>query len=197
MAYVFGYWLADGYMRHERSYRITFSSLDESILQQVKGVLNSNSPIFRYRRKGKLEKSSTLIVHSKILYKDLLLLGGLRKKSLVIRLPKIQKEFLADFIRGYFDGDGSVFFTTYLRTKDHRKQTDLRCNFTSGSPLFLNSLRDLLTKELELFPRKICSYGNGNQWKLEYAKKDTKKLLNFIYYPNCKLYLERKAKFLE
>lgn len=197
MAYVLGFWFADGYMRHEKSYRIVFSSKDKDHLELINRIFDSNSALASYTRNGQLESCFTLILRSKDLFNDLQSLGGIRRKSLVMKFPFVPDKYLADFIRGYFDGDGSVYFATYLRTKDHRKQVDLRSSFTSGSPVFLNKLRDLLTNVLGLFPRKVCSYGDGNEWKLEYAGKDTKSLLNFMYYPGCKLFLTRKAEFLK
>lgn len=192
MAYVLGFWFADGYMRHDKSYRITFSSHDKNHLENIRQVVQTTIPLVQYRRRGKLEENFTLILRSKSLFQQLQALGGIRRKSLVIEWPYIPDTFLADFLRGYFDGDGSVHFITYKRTKDKRKQIDLRSNFTSGSPKFLNTLRDLLTKKLGLFSRKVCVYGNGNQWKLGYGSIDTLKLLKFMYYPGCTLYLSRK-----
>lgn len=191
MAYVLGFWFADGYMKHIKSYRVIFTSADLEHLRAINKAMQSNCPIVKYRRRGTLENCSTFTVHSKKLFSDLQNLGGFRKKSLTIEFPNIPDSLLADFIRGYFEGDGSVFFTSYYRTKDHKKQTEFRCNFTSGSPTFLNSLRDILTKYLSVFPRKVCQYGT-NQWKLGYGTKDTERLLKYIYYPGCQLYLERK-----
>ena len=99
---------------------------------------------------------------------------------------------MADFIRGYFDGDGSVHLTKYIRTKDQRKQIDLRSNFTSGSSQFLFTLRDILTKLSGLTSKKVYSSADKRHWKLCYGTKDTLKLLNFMYYPSCTIYLERK-----
>lgn len=192
MAYVLGFWFADGYMRHDKSYRITFSSNDQEHLEDIKRVVQTNISLVQYSRKGKLEQNFTLILRSKILYQQLQALGGISRKSLVMGLPYIPDRFLADFLRGYFDGDGSVHFITYKRTKDKREQIDLRSNFTSGSPGFLNALRDLLAKRLGLSVRKVCVYGNGNQWKLGYGSIDTLKLLRFMYYSGCTLYLDRK-----
>lgn len=192
MAYVLGFWFADGYMKHDKSYRITFSSNDREHLESIKRAVLTNISLAQYNRRGKLEQNFTLILRSKNLYQQLQTLGGIGRKSLVIEFPSIPDNFLADFLRGYFDGDGSVHFITYKRTKDKREQTDLRSNFTSGSPKFLNALRDLLTRRLGLYPRKVCVYGNGNQWKLGYGSMDTLKLLKFMYYSGCSLYLARK-----
>ncbi|KKS20864.1 MAG: hypothetical protein UU77_C0014G0013 [candidate division WWE3 bacterium GW2011_GWC1_41_7] len=112
MAYVLGFWYADGHMRHEKSYRIYFTSKDKEHLISIKKLLETNSPLTAYGG-----SCVTLVVHSKRLFQDLLLLGGVPGKSNVITFPKIPPQFLPDFIRGYFDGDGSVHRIVYKASK--------------------------------------------------------------------------------
>ncbi len=197
MSYVLGFWFADGYMTSDKSYRVAFFSKDETHLQNIAKALLYDSPIKRYNRNGKPGSVYTLTFRSKKFFNSLQSLGGINRKSFTMQFPQIPKTFLVDFIRGYFDGDGSVHLTRYIRTKDHRKQIDLRSTFTSGSSQFLFELRDALAKLQGLTLKKVYSYSNkkypGNyHWRLGYGTKDTLKLLNFIYYPGCNLYLERK-----
>lgn len=50
------------------------------------------------------------------MYKDLFALGCTPRKSLTINLiPDIKKEFIPSFIRGYFDGDGSIYQTGKIK----------------------------------------------------------------------------------
>ena len=58
MAYVLGFWFADGYMRHERSYRIVFCSTDNSLLLKIRSVMGSNHLIY-----GAMGKKSTIPWH--------------------------------------------------------------------------------------------------------------------------------------
>lgn len=102
---------------------------------------------------------------------------------------------MVDFIRGYFDGDGSVHYIKYKHSKNGKFYTNIRSNFTSGSERFLEAVRDFLSEELSLCLRKICQYGPA-QFKLGYAQKDTETLLNYMYYPGHKIALQRKAIFL-
>lgn len=191
MSYVLGFWFADGYMRHERSYRVVFNSQDYQLLLDIRKVLNSEHPI--YQRKNNVDYQ--LIVFSKKLYTKLLNLGGKRCKSRTIKFPKVPNKYLSDFIRGYFDGDGSVFYTTYRSTKNKKMRTELRSNFTSGSPNFLEILQTVLVNILGVSRKKICPFDEGGSWKLGYATIDTVKLLKFMYYLDCPISLERKASF--
>lgn len=192
MAYVLGFWFADGYMRHEKSYRILFSSNDACILLKIRKCLDSDHPIYR----GKNRRDHQLIVFSKRMYFKLMDLGGQRCKSKTMRFPQVPSRCLADFTRGFFDGDGSVFYTTYIHTKIKRPRTELRSNFTTGNPGFLYDLQNVFAKTIGLVRKKVCPYNNGSSWKLGYGTYDTIELLKFMYYPNFPIGLERKAKFV-
>lgn len=192
MAYVLGFWFADGYMRHEKSYRVIFTSKDYCLLLQIRKCLRSNHPI--YRRKD--QTGDQLILFSKPIYLKLLNLGGKRCKSKIMRFPRVPRIYLSDFIRGYFDGDGSVFYVNYISTKNHKPRRELRSNFTSGSRQFLGKLMMVLNKEIGLVKKQIGVYNQGNSLKLGYGTRDTERLLNFIYYPNFPIGLQRKAQFL-
>lgn len=197
MAYILGFWFADGYMTNDKSYRVAFFSIDENHLQNIANTLAYNAPVKRFRRNGKVGSIYTLTFRSKNLFNDLISLGGVSRKSLTMQFPEVPDIFLVDFIRGYFDGDGSIHLTRYTRSKDHRKQIDLRSSFTSGSHQFLFKLRDILTTTAGLTHKKIYfsvnkKYPRNIHWRLGYGTKDTMKLLKFMYYPKCSLYLERK-----
>jgi len=75
MAYVLGFWYADGHMRHMRSYRIIFSSKDKDHLINIRNSFTSNSPVVDDRN------SYSLIICSKKLYLELSKLGGTPHKS--------------------------------------------------------------------------------------------------------------------
>ena len=192
MAYVLGFWFADGYMRKEKSYRIVFSSNDSEILQQIRRVLGSSHPLHQQKN----DQTWQLVIHSKYMYEKLSQLGGIRKKSLIMDFPDIPSKYLKDFIRGYFDGDGSVFYINYLSTKNNKPHRELRSNFTSGSRKFLEKLMKILNKEIGITIKKLSNYSQDHSLKLGYGTQDTQTLLKFIYYPNFPIGLKRKAQFL-
>lgn len=80
MAYVLGFWFADGYMRKEKSYRISFTSADKNILLQIRKVFSSEHPIKKRKEKKGGLCTWTLSLCSKHLYEKLVCLGGLKKK---------------------------------------------------------------------------------------------------------------------
>jgi intein-encoded DNA endonuclease-like protein len=126
--------------------------------------------------------------------KDLLALGVVPRKSMTARFPAVPEPFLAHFIRGVFDGDGSVFFDS------RSKSCPVRANFVSSSKEFIEKLESTLQK-LGLPARSI--YGqrtkNGISYMFRYAHEDSKKLFAVLYKDvQNGLFLERKYnKFLD
>jgi len=153
MAYVLGFWGADGYMRKEKSYRILFTSADKNILIQIRKSFSSTHPIRKRKEKKGGLYTWTLSLCSKHLYWRLFHLGGLRRKSRNMEFPHIPHDYLRDFVRGYFDGDGSVFFVNYTRTKDKQITRELRTNFTSGSRSFLEELKANFVSKIPVYQK--------------------------------------------
>lgn len=193
MAYVLGFWFADGYMRHDRSYRIVFVSNDKGIIVAIRRAFRSRHPI----RKRAGDNTWSMILHSKYLYFSLMKRGGFRQKSRTIRFPKVPRRYLRDFIRGYFDGDGSVFFVEYTRTKDGRRTRELRTNFTSGSRGFLEDLMMVLRRELGFSIKILGAFNKGASLKLGYGMRDSEALLRYMYYDRFPIGLRRKAIFVD
>jgi hypothetical protein len=106
-------------------------------------------------------------------------LGGKENKSLTLNFPNIPKEYLSDFIRGYFDGDGCAMYL-----KNNRFNTA----FTCGSKKFLDELLKILQKECGV---KGGSY-DKNSMSLKFGKKDSILIGQFMYKDNPRLFLKRK-----
>ena len=113
-----------------------------------------------------------------------------------MKFPTIPFKYLPDFVRGYFDGDGSVFFVNYARTKDKQITRELRTNFTSGSRDFLEELMNVLYININLPIKKLGAFNNGRSLKLGYGMRDSDALLRYMYYANLPIGLKRKAKFV-
>ena len=178
MAYILGIWYADGciYSNKGRGYyfSIKLHKDDKYLLQLILNEMNSLHKIYENN-----DNSAHITISSKTIYQDLISLGGREVKSLCITLPDIPNEYMHDFIRGYFDGDGSVY-----NVKGKRINT----NFACGSNKFLQSLLQLLKKEAGI---EGGSLSIANQ-SLTFGKKDSIKLGNYIYQNNPELYLLRK-----
>lgn len=175
MAYMFGFWCADGCIYGGKMFDITVHKKDKYIIKKFAEELNYEGSLYDYvdRQAARLNFSCVVI------YKDLIALGGQENKSLTLEFPKVPKEYLPDFIRGYFDGDGCA-----CRIKGNR----LNASFCSGSKKFLNSLLQILHDEAGIEGGSI----DYNNYKLTFGKKDSIKLGNYMYKDNPELFLLRK-----
>lgn len=200
MAYVLGFIFADGAIedvqKSSRTCYIALSSVDISILKQIRLSMNSNHKF--YLRKSRLvtyrdgksynsRDSFIFRIGSKLMYNDLLSLGVTPRKSLSILFPSIPIEYLHLFIRGYFDGDGCI----HLKEGKYPKVI-----FTSGSIKFIQGLANILSNILQIPAKSANSQieNSGNPcYRLGYSSKDSRKILEFMYKDLEKApYLERK-----
>ena len=124
---------------------------------------------------------ASLQINSNKMVKDLNNLGVVQKKSLVLDKPNIDKKFYNDWIRGYFDGDGSI--TVELPNGNSQ------INFL-GTKEVLTFIQETLR------PEKINKLQlndlNKNSFSLTYGGKQLILQLLNKFYKNPIVYLDRK-----
>lgn len=106
MAYIFGFWCADGNIyqtNRVNQFSIKLKKNDRCLLESILKEMKSSHKIYDYKN-----NSCGFNIGSKDICNDLISLGGIPNKSLGLKFPNIPSEFISDFIRGYFDGDGTV-----------------------------------------------------------------------------------------
>lgn len=189
MAYVLGLIATDGCI--SKSGTVSLCINDKDLLEKVKLVMDSEHKICQSKHQEGLycfHFARPLIV------KDLAGIGILPRKSLNIKFPAVPDAFLKDFIRGVFDGDGSVYF------EKRSKRYPLRTTFVSSSQEFIEKL-EITLQQLGLPRRVIHKQGtkNGTHFKIRYSHEDSGKLFKVMYYDVINgLFLERKyKKFLD
>lgn len=111
-AYWLGFIYADGYVTGNK-FGIALSVVDINHLMKFKESIQSSYPIKTYFSSlpYKSIEYCRMILNSKSFVSDLKDKGVIYNKSLVIEFPSeeiLNKKFYKDFIRGYFDGDGSL-----------------------------------------------------------------------------------------
>lgn len=189
MAYVLGLLITDGCIT--KGGVVSLCMNDRELLEKVKKVLGAQHKIVASRHQPKLFMFHFAREH---MVKRLFALGVTPRKSLTVRFPDVPVEYLADFIRGVFDGDGSVMF------KEESKCSPLVAKFFSGSKDFIEKL-ELKLQELGLSKRTIYRQKtkNGLYYTIVYGHKDSQKLFEILYKNSEKgMFLERKYnKFLK
>jgi len=111
-AYFLGFLYADGYI-DEKSNKVdlTLHNQDIEILNRFVTLLFPEGRPLKSIRSDYVR----LVINSKKIVMDLKRHGCFQKKTFLLKFPTtVEREFIRDFIRGYFDGDGCV--TVYKGT---------------------------------------------------------------------------------
>lgn len=199
MAYVLGYFAADGSMlRNKRGgCFIEFTTTDRHMLRNLKRVTHAGQRIAERKiRNAKWKKQYRLQIGSKEWFNDLSKLGFTQAKSNTLRFPTMPSRYHGHFIRGYFDGDGCVYFKKLKFTDRRFKRSILMTLFTCGSKSFLASLWEIL-RQYGVIGGTIQQKRRG--YELKFSHKDSVALYVLMYHTvlATDLYLPRKRKLLE
>ena len=200
MAYVLGFFAADGYITlNKRGANFWCIQIrDKSLLKSIKEAIKSEHKISRIIKR---ENNSTLYrlqVGSKEMCNDLRKLGYRERKTKSLAVPNVPKKYFADFVRGYFDGDGNVWIG-YVHKERVTKLLVIRTVFTSCSMQFL----DIMRQRLKIFGVNggVLRKEKGNYYRLTYSIHGSLKLSDFMYNHNAyiskRLFLKRKKKIFE
>lgn len=194
MSYMLGFIYADGYVVYNeksRKYMLRFglAEKDLSLLEKIKEELEYSGKIRKEktnytRANGECCYSYILAINSKKLVKSLVELGLYNNKSLTKTLPEIPKEFFGDFIRGYFDGNGTI----------DKVNNSIRVRFASGSKSFLIQLEEYLSS-FGVKRQKVYSgkKERENVHTLEYCSDiESLKIYQLMYKDLSSLKLDRK-----
>ena len=182
-AYWLGFIAADGCVyKNSNAWRlqINLKGSDIEHLEKLQLAIKSN-----YKIAKKIVGSSEvcqLKINSKIMCEYLIKQGIIERKSLVVRMPKIEHNLQRHFIRGYFDGDGSI-----KNFKDKNNRHRYNFNIVGGAEM-LNSINEAMPCQLALYKVKRST----PIFSLETTdKKKIMKIYNFLY-KDATIYLERK-----
>ena len=184
MAYVLGFFSADGSMleNNRGAHFIEFHITDLEVIKIIQKALGSNHAISKRNLNNKWKTLYRLQIGSKEIFFDLENLGFTQAKSKKMRLPNIPQEFLADFVRGYFDGDGCVYFKQH-KVKDRKKPKWIfSSRFTSGGKLFLENIHEALYGVVHKgFIVTKKRNGEVYAYELVFSHRDSLALFRFLY----------------
>ena len=178
-------------------------SSDTQLLQTFKGCLNLKAKIVQSQNDGWAKKPCYRVQFSNVqLYRWLLKIGLFPAKTYTIGKLNIPDQYFPDFLRGHLDGDGSVWsyedrWNTFKNPK--YVYTRLWTRFLSASKPHIQWLRKRIIKLLgirghtwERKPKRLNR--TTSMWEVKFAKKDSIKLLSWIYYSPDVPCLKRKRK---
>lgn len=119
-AYWLGFMFADGYIvNHENrygedSFGLTLAEDSLDSIEKFKKSLNATNPIRYDNSKSIGQPLAKIVLTSQKTVNDLIDKGCVKQKSLILQPPKkVPEKLLSHFIRGFFDGDGSLMKYNY------------------------------------------------------------------------------------
>lgn len=113
--------------------------------------------------------------------------GIVPNKTNKLKLVTLPKKYMIHYLRGYFDGDGSICESF---SNKNSVTSSIYATFASGSKDFAHSLYKYLQDTLKLGGH-LQKFDGRTKWQLKYNTKDAKTLLEFMY-SNSTVYLDRK-----
>lgn len=177
-AYILGLLYADGWNSVKgREVGIELRDYDLDILEKIQKSIGGNTKLNKIVQKYNGQIKYAYRLYSQKYCEDLAKLGCVPNKSLVLKFPteeQVPKHLISHFIRGYFDGDGSV--SKYAK--------NIKVNFT-GCTNFITSLRDYLAS-IKVVPQNKLNFGKDKERKafcmMEWnGKRNCKSLYNYMY----------------
>lgn len=193
-AYILGFLYADGNNTPSKgTINISLKEEDKAILDRMRIELNYEKPLkfkdnSNDNHNGYISKNSWVLdFYSSYLCKVLNDIGLVPNKSLIVKFPNLPRELIPHFIRGYYDGNGSVY-QVIKSAKNHHVTVTI-----TSSIYFCKSLAEICSKELDMYcPVYDASNHNGLTKVFTLSGRNkAKKFLDWIY-QDADMYLQRK-----
>lgn len=200
-AYFLGFIYADGFItKRSQGQNILGLTLAEiEPIDKFKKYIQTDKKVGYYKKSnGYSDKSYEykLALISDKLVSDIEKLGVVERKTLTLTFPDIREDLIPHFIRGYFDGDGSVFL--YKDSREEYSYNEYLGINICGTKEFLVAL----TKHLPFLEEGQCIYKEKrretNCWNLKMISNIRSLELYHYMYKDCDdLYLSRKREKFE
>lgn len=185
--YILGFITADGHIDTNNRHRVTIgiNKKDFDILDFIRSEISPDAKIYG---PNKLD-SVVLNLSGKTLINDLADLGlDCKKEGIKNIFNKIPNKYHGDFIRGFFDGDGSMSWK--VRTRGKYSNVEGKVNFCNIDLDFLKELQRIFS---------FCSIINqSSYYYLQTSSlKNIKKIYDTMYYSDLFCLTRKKEKFIK
>ena len=187
MAYILGLLAADGYVAvDENKIALQLRSYDAEILFKIQAELQSERPVKIYTDSKGIEYAK-LSIWSKTLKDDLAVYNIVPQKTFKLRPPVfLDKQYWISFIRGYFDGDGSIFISG---------NNVPGFSIIGASKEMITWIRETLVNMYGVHNNKIYTEQSQNGtiiYKTVYYGNTCQQIYNILYKDSSSLFLKRK-----
>ena len=195
-AYWLGYMYADGCVRinkRDNNKILNLSSIDKEHIEKFTKSLSSNLKIQKSKNVGSFSKNNSIYsvsIYSSKLVDDLIKKGCVLNKTFQLKFPteeQVPNHLIPHFIRGYFDGDGSISILKH----NGNGFIDI-----SGIHNFLIEINNFLNLEKNKYLYKD-KRKTTDCWSIKFSSKKTIYLFYDKIYKNSNIFLDRKFKKFE
>ena len=191
MAYLLGFLASDGTVdKKNNRIKIGLSSIDKKFLMEIKEELKYEGDILDYITSNGFSVSE-LTFTSQQIKNDLARYNIVPNKTFTFKFPKnLNKKYWIDFIRGYFDGDGSV---------STAGENAIKWQICSATKDVLETIVDFFYEEYHIKKVSILEQPRKNStlYYFQYSTNAAKEIFSILYKKNS-LKLPRKyLKFKE
>jgi hypothetical protein len=185
VAYAVGLIVSDGSLSRDGRH-IDFTSKDLQLIKTFQACLGVEHIKIGVKQNGSGKQCYRLQFGDVNLYRWLQSVGIGPCKSKVIRSVNVPPNFFPDFLRGVFDGDGTIYATNDKRWQN---STLISLGFSSGSVIFLEWLKKQISS---ILPTTGYISNGKNVLQLRYGKKDSLLIFKCMFYKETLPHLQRK-----
>lgn len=191
LAYVLGFLAADGCVSSSSNLiDIKLSKVDEDFLKMLREYIGGR-PITYYTTQTGFDVACYSFCSQRV-KQTLAQYNIVPRKTFTYRFPtNIPYEYQIDFIRGYFDGDGSV---------STAGPSAIRWQLCSATPDVLEKICDYFFKRYQIEKTSIMVSNKNrknNFYYIQYSSCPTRQIYHALYYKDDILYLPRKKQKYE
>lgn len=199
-AYWLGFIAADGCVRNDRTFIVALAAKDRCHLERLKRDLQATYPLYDYystavttdengEKHRKRHPTTSLVISSQRMVAALVRQGVHPRKTKTLAFPshsQVPRELMHHYVRGYFDGDGSIF------NSEDRLTGKLYWGVCIISTLrFCAQLAAWFAMNRITAPAQYRKHGEI-AYTIRYSRADDLCKIRALLYRDATVYLERK-----
>jgi predicted DNA-binding protein YlxM (UPF0122 family) len=182
LAYILGLWASDGTILDRGSFALGMSDADviEWVSEKISYTGTVHKTVTEYSTNHAIQFTAPELLQEFEKY------NLIPRKSLVLEFPSLSQEMVPHYLRGVFDGDGSIGKDRY----------SYRFNIVSGSKPFIDSVKHVIENQIGGNRGvKYDSRGRGLYTYHVFGKESLYKLGKWLYQDDSFGMSRKKAKF--
>jgi len=192
-AYWLGILTGDGWITDRHELGLSLQEKDKNHIFLFKNFIKSTHPINvvnnGLKKDGSASISYEIRLTNKKIVSDLKKYGFSKNKTKYIKFPNINKKYLASYMLGLVDSDGSFCLKSHYKNKENKS---LSFNFI-GPNEFAEKFQNILINNCNVSKTKLGTQKNTNFVRtVNYGGyKNIYKIVKFLY-SNTNIFMERK-----